>query len=85
MSSRKLGQKFKFDLLAIDEAGQSDIATSLIPISKCSNMVLIGDTNQLKPIVVFEESKNDQLMEQFEVDNILQLFQQFYTVTLQTN
>jgi len=56
ISCRNLGRKFKFDLLAIDEAGQCDIATSLIPISKCKNMVLIVDTNQLKPIIVFEET-----------------------------
>jgi superfamily I DNA and/or RNA helicase len=68
ISSRKLGKTYKFDLLTIDEAAQCDIATSLIPISKCSNMVLIGDTNQLKPIVVFEENKNKQLMKQFEID-----------------
>lgn len=68
ISSRKLGENFKFDLLTIDEAGQSDIATSLIPISKCSNMVLIGDTNQLKPIVVFDESQNQKLMSQFKVE-----------------
>jgi len=68
ISSRKLGSQFKFDLLTIDEAGQCDIATSLIPISKCRNMVLIGDTNQLKPIVVFEESRNKQLMAQFNID-----------------
>ena len=67
ISSRKLGSKYKFDLLAIDEAGQCDVATSLVPISKCSNLILIGDTNQLKPIVVFEESTNDQLMKKFEV------------------
>lgn len=70
ISSRKLGKEFKFDLLTIDEAGQCDIATSLIPISKCENMVLIGDTNQLKPIVVFEESKNKKLMKQFEIDEL---------------
>lgn len=74
ISSRKLGKKFKFDLLTIDEAGQCDIATSLIPISKCSNMVLIGDTNQLKPIVVFEEFRNNQLMKQFEVDEVYDYF-----------
>lgn len=68
ISSRKLGKSFKFDLLTIDEAGQCDIATSLIPISKCKSMVLIGDTNQLKPIVVFEEIKNEKFMEQFEID-----------------
>jgi hypothetical protein len=68
ISSRKLGKKFKFDLLTMDEAGQCDIATSLIPISKCSNMVLIGDTYQLKPIVIFEEKKHRQLMKQFVID-----------------
>ncbi|MDP2161979.1 MAG: AAA domain-containing protein, partial [Flavobacterium sp.] len=67
ISSRRLGQKFKFDLLTIDEAGQCDIPTSLIPISKCRNMVLIGDTNQLKPIIIFEESKNEKLMKQFNI------------------
>lgn len=70
ISSRKLGRTFKFDLLVMDEAGQCDIATSLIPVSKCTNMVLIGDTNQLKPIVVFEETRNQQLMRQFEIDKL---------------
>ena len=74
ISSRNLGRKFKFDLLAIDEAGQCDIATSLIPISKCRNMVLIGDTNQLKPIVIFEESRNQRLMTQFEIDGFYDYF-----------
>ena len=74
ISSRKLGKQYKFDLLTIDEAGQCDIATSLIPISKCSNMVLIGDTNQLKPIVVFEETRNENLMEQFEIDELYNYF-----------
>lgn len=74
LSSRKLGRKFKFDLLTMDEAGQCDIATSLIPISKCSNMVLIGDTNQLKPIVVFEETRNEQLMKQFDINEVYDFF-----------
>jgi hypothetical protein len=68
ISSRRLGHKYKFDLLVVDEAGQCDISTSLLPISKCKNMVLIGDTNQLKPIVVFEERKNQQLMNQFGIE-----------------
>lgn len=67
LSCRNLGRRFKFDLLAIDEAGQCDIATSLIPISKCKNMVLIGDTNQLKPIVTFEETRNEELMKRFDI------------------
>lgn len=75
ISSRKLGRKFKFDLLAIDEAGQCDVATSLIPISKCKNMVLIGDTNQLKPIVLFEENRNEELMKQFAVSEAYDYYQ----------
>ena len=31
-------------------------------------MVLIGDTNQLKPIIVFEEHKNEKLMKQFDIE-----------------
>lgn len=89
ISSRRLGTKFKFDLLTIDEAGQCDIATSLIPISKCKNMVLIGDTNQLKPIVVFEDSRNEELMRQFGIDeeynychnSILSVFKQIDNIS----
>lgn len=70
ISSRRLGWKYKFDLLAIDEAGQCDLATSLIPISKCKNMIVIGDTNQLQPIVVFEEGINKKLMHDFDIDPV---------------
>ncbi len=74
LSCLKLGHSYKFDLLTLDEAGQCDIATSLIPISKCKNMVLIGDTNQLKPIVVFEETINKQLMQQYEIPEAYDYF-----------
>jgi superfamily I DNA and/or RNA helicase len=67
ISSRRLGYKFKFDLLTMDEAGQCDIPTSLIPISKCKNMVLICDTNQLRPIIIMEQNKNEKLMQQYAI------------------
>lgn len=70
ISCRKLGNKFKFDLLVIDEAGQCDVATSLIPVSKCKNMVLIGDTNQLKPIIIFDEKSNQKLMNKYGIDKV---------------
>ena len=70
LSSKKLGTCFKFDLLVIDEAGQCDIATSLIPISKCKNMVLIGDTNQLKPIINIDERINGRLMRTFKIKSV---------------
>jgi len=84
LSSRKLGRKYKFDLLAIDEAGQCDIATSLIPISKCENMVLIGDTNQLRPVVLFEETRNEELMKQFAVSEPYDYYQNSILSTYKT-
>lgn len=89
ISCRRLGQRFKFDLLTIDEAGQCEIPTSLIPISKCKNMVLIGDTNQLKPIIVFDKEKNIKLMNQFQIseeydyynNSILSTFKKIDTIS----
>lgn len=68
LSSKKLGSAYKFDLLVMDESGQCDIATSLIPISKCRSMILIGDIQQLKPIIIFDESKNKLLMSKYGID-----------------
>lgn len=89
ISSRRLGQKFKFDLVTMDEAAQCDIPTSLLPISKAKNMVLIGDTNQLKPIIIFDESKNEKLLKQFQVEDeynyynnsILSVFKKIDTIS----
>lgn len=67
LSVRRLGEQHKFDLLVIDEAGQCDIASSLLALAKCHNMVLIGDTNQLRPIVLFDEQQDQRLRKQFEV------------------
>lgn len=75
LSSRRLGHKFKFDLLLIDEAGQCDIAQSLLAISKCRNLVLIGDTNQLRPIIGIDESWNNRLMAEYNIDGNYNYFQ----------
>ena len=60
---------FKFDLAIMDEAGQCDPATSLIPISKCDNLLLVGDPNQLKPIVTFSKETNDELLNKYNIEN----------------
>jgi superfamily I DNA and/or RNA helicase len=67
ISSRKLGTKTKFNLMVMDEAGQCDITTSLIPISKCKKMALIGDPNQLSPIITMEENINNKLMGRYNI------------------
>ena len=68
ISSNRLGTtNFKFDLLVMDEAGQADIAASLIPISRATSLLLVGDPNQLEPIIVIEPCVNDKLKKHYEI------------------
>jgi hypothetical protein len=53
----------------MDEAGQADIATSLIPISRATSLLLVGDPNQLEPVIVLEPSVNDKLKKYYEIKN----------------
>ena len=66
LSSEKLGDpKPYFDLCIMDEAGQCNIASSLIPIVRADNLLLVGDTNQLQPVTVIETDVNDYLMNKY--------------------
>lgn len=68
LASAKLGSaKPQFNLVIMDESGQCNVATSLIPIIRGSNLLLVGDTNQLQPVTVIEENVNDDLVEQFGI------------------
>lgn len=71
ISSNRLGTPaFKFDLVIMDEAGQCNVAHSLIPICKAESLLLVGDPNQLKPVVLLEDHINDKLMEKFNVPDL---------------
>ena len=53
MSSARLGTgRVHFDLVIMDESGQCNITTSLVPIARGDNLLLVGDPNQLKPIIL---------------------------------
>lgn len=66
ISSRRLGSsKYNFDLVIMDEAGQCNIATALVPINKAKSLLLVGDPNQLKPVIVLEDEVNDLLMKKY--------------------
>lgn len=66
-SSRLGGNNFQFDLVVMDESSQCNIAHSLIPISKANSLLLVGDPNQLKPVIILENSINDDLMNKFNI------------------
>lgn len=61
---------FLFDLAVIDEAGQCDIAKSLIPIAKARSLLLVGDDDQLEPVIVLEEAVNQTLRAKYSIGDI---------------
>lgn len=68
ISCEKLGSpKPQFDLVIMDEAGQCNTATSLIPIVRGADLLLVGDTNQLQPVTVIEQNVNEHLMEKYGI------------------
>eukprot|EP00833_Pecoramyces_ruminatium_P014809 jgi/Orpsp1_1/1188841/evm.model.d7180000067647.1 len=68
ISTQKLGSPmFMFDMVVMDEAGQCNVAQALIPITKAKSLVLIGDPQQLKPVIVMDKSSNEALMEKYHV------------------
>ena len=68
LSCEKLGTpKSQFDLVIMDESGQCNTATSLIPIVRGNDLLLVGDTNQLQPVTVIEQNVNEDLMERYGV------------------
>ncbi len=70
ISSRRLGTpKFMFDLVVMDEAGQCNIATALLPLAKAQSLLLVGDPNQLKPVVTLEDQVNKDLMEKYDISD----------------
>lgn len=88
---RRLGSpKVHFDLLIMDEAGQCNVATSLLPMSRCDRALFVGDTSQLQPISQLNDSTNTQLMKEYDIsqiysykdNSILKLLQQIDTRSL---
>jgi len=68
ISARRLGQPgATFDLTVIDEASQSDIACSLIPIVRGRNLALVGDPAQLSPVVVIDRADNAALRRSYGI------------------
>lgn len=68
LSCEKLGSpKPQFDLVIMDESGQCNTASSIIPIVRGTDLLLVGDTNQLQPVTVIEEGINDNLKERYGI------------------
>lgn len=70
LSSYRLGDgDYAFDLLIMDEAGQADLAHSLIPLSRAKSLLLVGDEDQLLPVIELDPSVNEALKKEFEISD----------------
>ena len=70
ISAARLGTPYHtFDLVIMDEAGQCNTATALLPIARAKKILLVGDSNQLKPVIVLEETINELLKKEYNISD----------------
>lgn len=68
ISAHKLGEpKSTFDMVIMDEASQCNTAVSLVPIIRGENLMLVGDPQQLNPVVLLDEMVNQRLRKKYNI------------------
>jgi len=72
-----------FDLTIIDEAGQCNIGHALFPIIKGNSLLLVGDQNQLKPVVTLPTEINDRLMSKHNIPSVYNYCENSIILTMQ--
>lgn len=70
ISAHKLGEpKQYFDMVIIDEASQCNTAVALMPILRGKQMMLVGDPQQLRPVIVLDEKTNLLLKKKYNISD----------------
>lgn len=68
ISAHKLGEPAPvFDMVIMDEASQCNTAVSLVPIIRGDNLMLVGDPQQLSPVILLDEVVNNKLRQRYNV------------------
>ena len=68
ISAHKIGTpKQYFDMVIIDEASQCNTAMSLVPIIRGANLMLVGDPQQLNPVITLNPQTNEALKKMYYV------------------
>ncbi len=71
LSAPRLGTpKIHFDLTIIDEASQCSIGGALFPIIRGERLLLVGDQNQLTPVVILNPLLNKKLLGKYQVSDV---------------
>jgi len=69
ISTQKIGDpQTYFDMTIIDEASQCNTAVSLVPIIRGKNLMLVGDPQQLNPVITLDKNINEELKAKYKVN-----------------
>ncbi|MDY4767438.1 MAG: AAA domain-containing protein, partial [Treponema sp.] len=70
ISTQKIGEpKQYFDMTIIDEASQCNTAVSLVPIIRGKSLMLVGDPQQLNPVITLDPNINNELKAKYNVND----------------
>lgn len=70
ISAHKLGEpEPMFDMVVMDEASQCNTAIALVPIIRGESLMLVGDPQQLNPVILLDEVINEQLKKRYRVSD----------------
>lgn len=68
ISAHRIGEAEPlFDMVIMDEASQCNTAMSLVPIIRGENLMLVGDPQQLNPVILLDDFTNQRLMKEYSV------------------
>lgn len=70
ISAHKLGEPAPmFDMVIMDEASQCNLAVSLVPVIRGGSLMLVGDPQQLNPVIQLEEMVNQKLRKKYNISD----------------
>ena len=68
ISAYRIGEpELLFDMVIMDEASQCNTAISLVPILRGKNLMLVGDPEQLNPVIVLSKQDNEILRKRYNI------------------
>lgn len=68
ISAHRLGEPgCHFDLTVMDEASQCNTAVGLVPLLRGRSLMLVGDPQQLNPVILLDEVTNQRLRKKYGI------------------
>lgn len=68
ISAHRLGKPEPlFGMTIIDEASQCTAATALIPVLRGQSLMLVGDPQQLNPVILLDQADNEELKKSYGI------------------